>query len=123
MTEEKLEQPIDAPETPSEPAPPPEPPKPAEPRLGLNWDVVPVDGYWFSKAEGRSPQPGERRVWNFELVTIDEKNQQDRLYARVDGIYENALNLARRDWEEKLVAVSRSTKIKVSPKKIMVVSS
>ncbi len=84
----------------------------------LDWRQIPIDAYWFSKAIGRSPQPGEKSVWNFELVTMDSKDQRGRMYARVDAPYEEALELARFKWEEDIAALKQP----MFPRSIMVVA-
>lgn len=64
-----------------------------------DWEKVPVDTYWFSKAAGRSPLPDETRMWEFELVVFDVNNQQSRLFAKVHGTYLPSLLHARAKWD------------------------
>lgn len=78
-----------------------------------------MDTYWFGKAVGRGPIPGEERVWSLELVTVDNKDQRGRLYIKKVGKYEDVLAAVKYDWEEKLLPM----KNEVRPRSIMVMDS
>lgn len=77
------------------------------------WSGVPVDTYWFSRTWARSPGRDEIRAWEFELVTADNRGQQNRLLYRGDGSYELALIKARAAWERELTHDIRALKILV----------
>lgn len=87
-----------------------------------DWAKVPVDGYWFTKSWGRSPNPTEQRVWEFELVTMDANNQQSRMFAKVDGPFEEALDKARVRWDAAMAAEKVAMQ-GVRARKIIVLSS
>lgn len=77
------------------------------------WARVPIDTYWFSRTWARSPNRDEYRPWEFELVTVDNRNQQGRMLARIDGPYELALDRAKMSWAKNMPADVRATKIMV----------
>lgn len=77
------------------------------------WAKIPTDTYWFGRTWARSPGQDEVRAWEFELVTVDGRNQQDRLLARIDGPFELALDKAKIQWETQMGHDVRAMKILV----------